>query len=510
MLKLIIADDERVIRETISRLIHWEKLGIELTGLCKDGIEAYNMILDESPDIVLTDIRMPGLSGLELVREITRTDQQIQFILLSGYEEFDYAREAMQYGVKHYLLKPCNEKKLEETIQQASADCQRVKKQLEVIRRQDAMQRIVHQDAMYRLLMEGIAWKEEDRNSFLVKLKEQVSFYDQCLEFDQNASYLYRIYYLEQNYLNDFQERLEIYEKQEGELSICYGIYVKNTLLLIGYEGGKTNLLQKCAGEVAFRVEIVEEKYDSLTSLLEKVLLGIRRFDTIYAIHNYKPIAILNNQSTIRYMQNIYHQLDSGEEENVRGCMGELLTMVKECVQLEVLQMLSNGLCTRLCAMGVQSMSDMTDFMRKVSLERNIEISRKQILEMIIQSESRLCSSKKDCGGLSQRVKDYVEQHLSESDLTLKKIAEEYLYMNVDYVSRQFRKSTGEKFSQYLTEQRVRKAKKLLSETDSSKIQYVAEKVGCGNNPQYFSQIFKKLEGVTPGKWAEGVRRNIE
>ena len=85
MLKLIIADDERVIRETISRLIDWESIGVEVVGLCKNGIEAYNMILDESPDIVMTDIRMPGLTGLELVREISQSDQRIQFIILSGY-----------------------------------------------------------------------------------------------------------------------------------------------------------------------------------------------------------------------------------------------------------------------------------------------------------------------------------------------------------------------------------------------------------------------------------------
>lgn len=70
MLKMIIADDERVIRETISQMLDWESLGIELIGVCKNGIEVYNMILDESPDIVMTDIRMPGLSGLEVVREI--------------------------------------------------------------------------------------------------------------------------------------------------------------------------------------------------------------------------------------------------------------------------------------------------------------------------------------------------------------------------------------------------------------------------------------------------------
>ena len=101
MLKLLIADDERIIRETIFNIIDWKKHDIEVIGLCKNGIEAYDMILDESPDIVLTDIRMPGMGGLELIREIRQTDLQIQFIILSGYGEFEYAKEAMSYGIRH-------------------------------------------------------------------------------------------------------------------------------------------------------------------------------------------------------------------------------------------------------------------------------------------------------------------------------------------------------------------------------------------------------------------------
>ena len=117
MLKLIIADDERIIRESISKMIDWNSLGIELIGLCSDGIEAYNMILDECPDIVLTDIRMPGLSGLELIEKISQTDLNIQFILLSGFGEFEYAKQAMRFRVHHYLLKPCNEDQIIESIQ---------------------------------------------------------------------------------------------------------------------------------------------------------------------------------------------------------------------------------------------------------------------------------------------------------------------------------------------------------------------------------------------------------
>ena len=86
MLKLLIADDERIIRETIFNIIDWKKHDIEVIGLCKNGIEAYDMILDESPDIVLTDIRMPGMGGLELIRKSVRltADPVYYFIRLWG------------------------------------------------------------------------------------------------------------------------------------------------------------------------------------------------------------------------------------------------------------------------------------------------------------------------------------------------------------------------------------------------------------------------------------------
>ena len=125
MLKLIIADDERIIRETISTIIDWKQYNIELVGLCKNGLEAYDVILDETPDIVLTDIRMPGMDGLELIRRVSETDLNTQFIILSGYGEFEYAKTAMKYGVRHYLLKPCNELQILEVIQEIAQDCYR-------------------------------------------------------------------------------------------------------------------------------------------------------------------------------------------------------------------------------------------------------------------------------------------------------------------------------------------------------------------------------------------------
>ena len=106
---------------------------------------------------------------------------------------------------------------------------------------------------------------------------------------------------------------------------------------------------------------------------------------------------------------------------------------------------------------------------------------------------------------LSNRVKEYVNDNLSNPNLSLKWISEQYLFMNVDYISKRFYKETGQKFSNYLTEMRIRKAKELLTNPDTAKIQYVAELVGCGNNPQYFSQLFKRYTGITPTNYIKKI-----
>ncbi|WP_338368226.1 response regulator, partial [Enterococcus faecium] len=114
--KVLLADDERIIVEGISSVIDWEALDTELVATARNGIDAYEKIVQHKPDIVISDIRMPGMDGLSLVAKVNEEYPSIKFILLSGFSEFEYARTAMQYGVKNYLLKPCNEDRITEAL----------------------------------------------------------------------------------------------------------------------------------------------------------------------------------------------------------------------------------------------------------------------------------------------------------------------------------------------------------------------------------------------------------
>lgn len=112
MLRMIIVDDERTIRDALRIFLDWSSLGIEIIGDYKNGAEAFDAMMDDYPDIVLTDIKMPGLSGLELIARAHQAGMETLFVILSGYAEFEFAKTAMQYGVRHYLLKPVSEEAL--------------------------------------------------------------------------------------------------------------------------------------------------------------------------------------------------------------------------------------------------------------------------------------------------------------------------------------------------------------------------------------------------------------
>ena len=112
MLRLMIVDDEQIIREALSSMIDYTSLGYEVIATAKNGMEAYDRIRDDYPDVVITDIKMPILNGLELIERASHIDSRITFILLSGYGEFEYAKQAMKYGVRYYLLKPTDKQEL--------------------------------------------------------------------------------------------------------------------------------------------------------------------------------------------------------------------------------------------------------------------------------------------------------------------------------------------------------------------------------------------------------------
>lgn len=492
MLKLLIADDERVIRETLADIIDWKSCGIEIIGLCQNGIEAWEMIQDEAPDIVLTDIKMPGLTGLELIEYAHRARLPVQFIILSGFGEFEYAKQAMKYGVQYYLLKPCNEKQIIECIQECIENRSNI-----YLSRSLRKSELLSLNNMLHSVLSSIINDELSSNTDFDRLAEN---YEQYLDFYFTPYRLTYIYYLEEEKLEKYLAIVrELHEKHMPQ-SMLYGCYVHWTLILFfpadspGRQAFE-DALKKLSGTDEFsRTESNSSVRSSLKDLLTEITKRMNRFSNIYYINNYRPMYICNYHSIMRQIEGIYRQIREKDSADVSS-----LTEITDRIDSpDFLKQLSGNLLLKF-ASDTPSLSsaELTQWLFEIQKEQEPE----KLKEIVAQKLQLLIDCRKDNvphSSMTQQIFDYVEEHMGDPDLTLKYIAETRLYMNVDYASRKFYKETGEKFSHYLTKARIKKAKDLMRTQPDISIQETAARVGFGNNPRYFSQIFKKEEGITP------------
>ncbi len=288
MLRMIIVDDERIIRETIFNIIDWSKLNIEVVGLCRDGIEAYDMIIDEYPDIVLTDIKMPGLSGLELIQRIAKSNLNTQFIILSGFGEFSFAKEAMKYGVKHYLLKPCNEGQIIEVIHEAIKDCSKNKAFQELAERHQLLSKNLYENIVRNMIAENM--------STTVPLSSLIAQYELFLDFTNTEYELCYLYYLQEESLIDCLTNIYEFNSSFAPNIPIYSVYAKNTLILFfeNYHSDLTKfdcMIQNMNLEKQeVDIEYIRMKQVNLYTLLNSLIDKLRRYETVYLMNGLHKI----------------------------------------------------------------------------------------------------------------------------------------------------------------------------------------------------------------------------
>lgn len=169
MYKVLLVDDEEIIREGIVNMIPWEKLGIKLQAPCSNAIEAVDSMIDEVPDILISDIKMPQMDGLELIEKALKLYPALQTIVLSGYDEFEFARKAIKLGVKEYLLKPCDKEELQQSLERI---CETLNKK-RIVAKDNMCERNVRISHLMERLMElGVA--EEDINRLAKKIEQTI------------------------------------------------------------------------------------------------------------------------------------------------------------------------------------------------------------------------------------------------------------------------------------------------------------------------------------------------
>jgi two-component system response regulator YesN len=511
MYKVLLVDDERIILDGISNVVNWEAAGTVLMGTARNGIEAYEKIKLDPPDIVISDIRMPGMDGLQLAAKVSEEFPQIKLILLSGFSEFQYAQSAMKYGVKHYLLKPCNETKISEALQELVTELQQseekedfiqsmrygLEKMMPQMKEQFLKEFVTNKtygsrDWEYyahlfsidlgarkvRLILFQLESTFEFEHLFAVKniaaelleravLSSTVGDHVLLVVEDMEEVQLHeRIEQIRTTFLHYYKIDLTIALSESDQITRARELY-KQTLECLNYRFylGEGSLITRRDILDSNREEVKDWSFDEETLTLqiktgqwegasEEIDAFFARFGAMRLdIHTSKSYVIQLFMATIRL----------AEPEQMNHYMDKLVKLLE-----------------------MDTLVAIQGFFKEIAGE----IARFNYIK-----------NKNKHGAIIEKVTEIIEQQMGNADLSLNWVAHEMLYMNADYLGKLFKKETGEKFSNYVMKQRIKKATDIIEQKEDVKIFEIAEKLGFGDNPQYFSQVFKKYVGCTPSEY---------
>lgn len=500
---MLIVDDERIIRETISQHIDWAALDIEIIGTAGNGIEAYDLIMDEYPDIVMTDIKMPGFSGLELLQRIKTLHADVEFIILSGYGEFEYAQAAMQWGVRHYLLKPCSDEQIIASVRDVIDEIS-ARRTSEAPAAAPARQEI-GDSAILNLLNECIARGDNEGDPDYGTI---YTSYEQFLDFRNTPYELCFEYFLEPASLQAALDQIHVFRERFSPGIPFYAVYVEPCLLLffqsyhLQYETLDTYLSALRLPEQGIAIEYRRVHYANLAELMNYINRRVCHFATVRYSAGGSVITICNYRNIIRQVERATLDMFDADETVGEAGLQTLCEITSHVTETNFLKQLVSTIMMLASSRCISYTSlEASEFLMRINEFDTCEEILGKLVPQLHMIYARYASTRVEAQSLSERIKAYVAANLANDELSLKMIADTYLYMNVDYVSRRFQKETGQRFSSYLTSLRIQRAIDLLKDADNDKVQTIAEQVGFGNNPQYFSHVFKKATGMTPSAY---------
>lgn len=534
MLKVVIADDERMICSLITQLLDWDALGFDIVGTAYTGIDAYQLITEHRPDVVISDIRMPGFDGLELIKRTKEAGIMSEFIMISGFKQFEYAQTAMKYGVKYYLLKPIEEDKLREIVIEIKEKIQdenqhiQYRKQLEteiketrdkmkkrfltsllfekstVNNKEIADKNFVNQeyntkfeDGVYQAIfvkLDVADASEESVYSFISEIEKEIDAgIDVCEEYITSTTHSGAIVLLNYKIEEELKVRKKIEELYERTKS--YVEQFKDFSVVIGV-GEKANsfyqvddCLRTATDAIKYRIKIKDkgiiyyEQYDFEDYDIENIIPVKKQQDYISKIvAGDEDGAVECLQSTIREIR--YAQKRYSPVLYFDTLITYVNVLTDYCKQYNYITEEYEERLQKWNAIvdnlnSEQKLFDVTEnFIRKTILDIETEKREKDIKPIRI-------------------VKKYIEENYMQ-DVSLNQLAE-VVDMNASYLSSVFKKETGMTYSDYLTQCRIQNASKLLVETNMS-INEIASRSGYQDS-RYFSKQFLKQVGLKPSEY---------
>lgn len=503
MKKVMLVEDEVMIREGLAEIIDWEADGMQVIHMAADGKEALALWEQEPVDIIVTDLEMPQMGGLELLKNIRSMDKRVRFVILTGYDDFEYARTAIQYGVENYILKPINEDELEKAV-------------LACAEKLDESDRktISYMDEKINLMtfLTGKLSGEETENYLRMAgfLTKNPFIYAAIMKFDMER-------------LRDVKIAavIDVLTETSGyELRVIY-LSSDSLLLLTETGSGTPEEVRECFANMQNKLESqhgilsfvsisqpfsdyreLPEQYRELVKLQKYLLIdGYGSCVNQEHIHNRKSADVVIDESRVRKL------LFKEDKEGACNYLEDLfINNVKEEVAVDTLYQLAikmavilQDIKTEYKLQRKKRMRDLLEVIDSIYRAEDIFEIKVLLIGEIVEIIDNLHTEEVHYTPVVRQILAEVQSNYKE-DMNLKTLAYKY-HMNTSYLGQIFQKEVGCSISQYLSNTKNSIAKDLILNTNM-RINDIAKEVGYLDT-SYFYRKFKQCYGVSPASLRE-------
>jgi len=530
MYKVLIVDDEHLVRYGIKAMIEWESMGFKVVGEAGNGKDGLNVFEELQPDVVISDIKMPVMDGMEFINEVRQLDKHVKLILLTCLEDFDYAQKAMRLGTTDYLIKSdIMPKDLEQVMLKlkSTLDEERVQAGLAPLHQMgESPVEIVAADTLLLGLVQGTlssAMTEERlRASGLLQLEEPEG--------------MLTLLHIKIDYLEQLGKRMS-----EGDIILLHTQGAEAVSDACTAKGYVSEQFSGSTGE--WNVLLKDIESDAATKLGNDI---IARFAddwkisvTVTVSNSFASLSLLRNaysQAEERYKLKLFlgcgividsePKLQSGEESGLPLIINKrlneyLYSLDKEAMKEYVIGILDDTRARldydRAQLIAIELLLNLTAMYSELTHDHEWLYERKKelydqikeletlddmklwFIEVYEELISKLRSGYSSDQGAIPKVIAYIDQNYAQ-ELSLQ-ILSQYVHLSKNYLANLFKKETGEGVIDYINKVRLERAKALLRSTDL-KSSEICSMVGVLDS-KYFSKLFKKLEGMTPSEYRE-------
>lgn len=504
--KLLIVDDEEIEREGMANYIEWDKFEVKVVETAWNGIDGLEKIRKTLPDIVLTDIKMPEMNGIELIHQAKQEFPEIEFIVLSGYGEFEFTSKAMEEGVRHYLLKPCDEIQIQEVLDKVKKEIGRKREWNQREKEYQTKVKCLLPHAKEQMFRDVLLDEYPAERNYQILFEESKKSEEKCkiLAFGSDTEFDYLEYFVLENVLTELL----------GEDKVLLCTYIRNQVLFL-LTDLETEIVKEAIDKLQVEYEHISQHF------LLGVLSSLGTFENIKKmfeeVQGFLKIGIAEHKKKFLDCSMVlegqqwkcdaidYKRLN--QAKNVEQILYEIYFAFKKMelkkYTFEQKEEICNWVLKMLYGERLEKADDKKQDESDCGKEECQDLMEQFAKKIVI---CKKIEDRKGDGKHIQKILYAMYRYLDEPQMSIHFLAKQVLYMNEDYFGRVFQKNLKKKFSVYLMEVRIELAKRFLEYDSDLKLFQISEMVGYPADGQYFSKVFKKMTGMTPSEYRESLK----